>query len=410
MIGRARHPDLPSAVAAALDRAVGRARGLFYDLQGALCARLNLYLAQGAAPAAAAGAVGAPLIPILRYRDVPAAVTWLCRAFGMQVHRIVTDSGGAARYAELTVGSGMLMVAPIEDTVFGKLLVQPDEIGGVETQICYLYVANARAHHARAKAAGAVIIIDPEHESNNGRGYSCRDPEGHVWNFGTYDPWQKKRSLPASPAPRGSLRPVQHGLAALIVLVLAGGLLIEIAPQPSASAGTAAIAPPPATSPLTGDAPHPETAATITTEAAPAELEERSTVQTALSAAERAAAEARAQLEEARGALERAQREAATARAQLEELQRAKQAAERTAADARERLASAQKSADRAREEAAQERLKRLAADRVVVGAKARASIRSGRSRAAGPRSWCYSAASNQPPNASARLAGFCKA
>ena len=22
-----------------------------------------------------------------------------------------------------------------------------------------------------------------------GRGYSCLDPEGHLWNFGTYDPW-----------------------------------------------------------------------------------------------------------------------------------------------------------------------------------------------------------------------------
>ena len=26
-------------------------------------------------------------------------------------------------------------------------------------------------------------------EGYGGRGYSCRDPEGHIWNFGTYDPW-----------------------------------------------------------------------------------------------------------------------------------------------------------------------------------------------------------------------------
>ena len=24
-----------------------------------------------------------------------------------------------------------------------------------------------------------------------GRGYSCFDLEGHVWSFGSYDPWQK---------------------------------------------------------------------------------------------------------------------------------------------------------------------------------------------------------------------------
>ncbi|MCO5185240.1 MAG: glyoxalase, partial [Anaerolineae bacterium] len=26
-------------------------------------------------------------------------------------------------------------------------------------------------------------------EDYGGRGYSCLDREGHVWNFGSYDPW-----------------------------------------------------------------------------------------------------------------------------------------------------------------------------------------------------------------------------
>src|SRR4030095_9359123 len=76
---------------------------------------------------------GAPLIPTVRYRDVPAAIAWLCKAFGMQEHRVVADQNGVPCYAELTFGGGgMLMVAPIEDTAFGRLMVQPDEIGGVE--------------------------------------------------------------------------------------------------------------------------------------------------------------------------------------------------------------------------------------------------------------------------------------
>ena len=37
--------------------------------------------------------------------------------------------------------------------------------------------------------AGARIVIDIKDEDHGGRGYSCRDPEGHLWNFGTYDPW-----------------------------------------------------------------------------------------------------------------------------------------------------------------------------------------------------------------------------
>ncbi|HZF33304.1 MAG TPA: glyoxalase, partial [Candidatus Angelobacter sp.] len=31
-------------------------------------------------------------------------------------------------------------------------------------------------------------------EDYGGRGYSCRDPEGHLWNFGTYDPWAPEGS------------------------------------------------------------------------------------------------------------------------------------------------------------------------------------------------------------------------
>jgi uncharacterized glyoxalase superfamily protein PhnB len=44
------------------------------------------------------------------------------------------------------------------------------------------------AHFARAKAAGAEIIREPEDQDYGGRDYSARDPEGNVWSFGTYAP------------------------------------------------------------------------------------------------------------------------------------------------------------------------------------------------------------------------------
>ena len=145
---------------------------------------------------------GASVIPTVRYRDVGAAVEWLHEAFGLEPHRLVKDSQGAVLYGELTFGGGMVMVAPIQDSPLGKLMVQPDEIGGVETQICYLFVEDARAHNARARAAGAEIVLDIETETNGGRGYSCRDLEGHLWNFGTYDPWVLQ-SAAARKASRG---------------------------------------------------------------------------------------------------------------------------------------------------------------------------------------------------------------
>jgi uncharacterized glyoxalase superfamily protein PhnB len=50
-------------------------------------------------------------------------------------------------------------------------------------------VDDVDAHFARASAAGAETIIAPRGESYGGRSYSVRDPEGHAWSFGSYDPW-----------------------------------------------------------------------------------------------------------------------------------------------------------------------------------------------------------------------------
>lgn len=48
------------------------------------------------------------------------------------------------------------------------------------------------AHHDRAKAAGATILMEPAEQDYGGRLYTCRDPEGYIWSFGSYDPWNEK--------------------------------------------------------------------------------------------------------------------------------------------------------------------------------------------------------------------------
>ena len=48
---------------------------------------------------------------------------------------------------------------------------------------------NSSSHYARAKAAGAEIVLDIKTQDYGGRDYTARDLEGHVWTFGTYDPW-----------------------------------------------------------------------------------------------------------------------------------------------------------------------------------------------------------------------------
>jgi uncharacterized glyoxalase superfamily protein PhnB len=48
---------------------------------------------------------------------------------------------------------------------------------------------DADAVYVRAKATGAKIVIEIKDEDYGGRGFSCYDLEGHLWSFGTYDPW-----------------------------------------------------------------------------------------------------------------------------------------------------------------------------------------------------------------------------
>jgi uncharacterized glyoxalase superfamily protein PhnB len=58
------------------------------------------------------------------------------------------------------------------------------------TQSLYTVVPDADARYARAKAAGATVVIGTQGFDYGGRGYTCRDTERHIWNFGTFDPWK----------------------------------------------------------------------------------------------------------------------------------------------------------------------------------------------------------------------------
>jgi uncharacterized glyoxalase superfamily protein PhnB len=133
---------------------------------------------------------GSTVIPCLRYRDAHAAIDWLCGAFGFEKQAVYDDDAGGVAHAQLTWGNGMIMLGSVRDNDFGQHIAQPDETGGRETQCACVIVEDARAHYERAKAAGAEIVDDYAEKDYGGGGYACRDPEGHLWYFGSYDPWQ----------------------------------------------------------------------------------------------------------------------------------------------------------------------------------------------------------------------------
>lgn len=136
------------------------------------------------------------IIPCLRYRDAAGAIAWLCTAFGFKQQAVYPNTDGTIAHAQLVFGNGMIMLGSVAPNEWGKLMKQPDEIDGAETQSAYVIVADADAVYNKAKEAGAEVILDIKDEDYGGRGFTCRDLEGHIWNFGTYDPWHEANEKP----------------------------------------------------------------------------------------------------------------------------------------------------------------------------------------------------------------------
>ncbi|WP_426112177.1 VOC family protein [Massilia sp. PWRC2] len=134
------------------------------------------------------------LIPCISYRDAPRAIDWLVAVFGFTPQLVVDGPDGTIAHAQLTLGGGMIMVGSLaRDGVYARLMAQPIEIGGRQTQTTCLVVGHVDevdAVYGRALDAGATLVSDIDDMDYGGRAFACRDREGHVWNVGSYDPWQ----------------------------------------------------------------------------------------------------------------------------------------------------------------------------------------------------------------------------
>ena len=129
------------------------------------------------------------VIPALRYRNAPAAIEWLCGVIGFSRHAVYEGENGTIGHAELALNGGMIMLGSAKDDEHSHRFKSPDELDGVETRSVYIVVPDADAVHARAVAAGATIVRPLQNTNYGSREFAVRDPEGHTWSLGTYDPW-----------------------------------------------------------------------------------------------------------------------------------------------------------------------------------------------------------------------------
>ena len=133
------------------------------------------------------------IMPAMRYRDAKAAIEWLCRVLGFTQYAVYEAPGGAIGHAELTLNGGMIMLGSHKDDAYGKGFKSPVDMGGCETRSAYVIVPDADAVYTRAKAAGGHIVREIMNTEYGSREFTVKDPEGHSWSVGTYDPWATQK-------------------------------------------------------------------------------------------------------------------------------------------------------------------------------------------------------------------------
>jgi PhnB protein len=113
------------------------------------------------------------IIPYLFYRDVGAALDFLCRAFGFKEEmRHGTPSGGMHGEASL---QGQLVM--LGQRAHQRSSTTPKDAGGATTGV-FVYIDDLDKHYEVARTAGAEIVHPPK-DVEYGRTYWANDPEGH---------------------------------------------------------------------------------------------------------------------------------------------------------------------------------------------------------------------------------------
>jgi uncharacterized glyoxalase superfamily protein PhnB len=129
------------------------------------------------------------VIPMIAYKDGPAAMDWLAKAFGFKERTRMTTKEGRLEHGEMETGTGVIMLAtPSPDYEGPKLHREHCEQAAKWSSVPYIidgvlvYLADATAHYEQARRAGARILSELE-ESQLGKRYRAEDIEGHRWMF-----------------------------------------------------------------------------------------------------------------------------------------------------------------------------------------------------------------------------------
>src|SRR5256885_14308030 len=117
------------------------------------------------------------VFPALRARDAGALIDFLERAFGFERHFVVPGENGAIEHSQIRCnGAGMVMIGSEREG---------DRFGSNAGQTwVYVVIDDPDAHHDRAKAAGAEIVMELTDQEYGSRGFAAPAPPGDIPGLG----------------------------------------------------------------------------------------------------------------------------------------------------------------------------------------------------------------------------------
>ncbi|MGA7357008.1 MAG: VOC family protein [Candidatus Cybelea sp.] len=127
------------------------------------------------------------IYPAVRYNDAKAAIAWLKSVLDFKEQEVYAGDGDSIAHAQLRVAGNLIMLGSVKNDQYAT---SPKNLGGVTGGIYIALASDAAvdAGYARVKAAGADVIRELEDTEYGSHEFSVRDPEGHIWSFGTYRP------------------------------------------------------------------------------------------------------------------------------------------------------------------------------------------------------------------------------
>ena len=113
------------------------------------------------------------VLPHIIYKNLPAAIEWLSRAFGFREHYRYGEPSGA----QMHLGNAYIMVRSARP---GDVTAKP---GAEQTASLTVFVEDVDAHFRQAKSAGAMIVEELHEVMYGEKQYGAEDLEGHRWLF-----------------------------------------------------------------------------------------------------------------------------------------------------------------------------------------------------------------------------------